>query len=246
MTVFLVEKSLTGICSALVYAFTERVTPDGVFPHGTITRNFTDRYIEIENDNEKAHRVLRALTKYGEENISEHIKICLLSCEATAVKTAFDYARFTLSERRDVSSFLADNRVSDFYYTIKKVISENHRLKGFIRFKETASGILYAPYSPDNDITELLCPHFVKRLSNVPFIIHDVKRKKAGVSDGKRFKIMATETDALLNLSKDERSWENLWKNYYKAVNIKERRNKKQQDNLMPVRYRKFLPETYE
>ena len=133
-----------------------------------------------------------------------------------------------------------------FDFTVKKVMSENHRLKGFIRFKETANGILYAPCSPDNDITELLCPHFVQRLSNVPFIIHDVKRNKAGVSDGKRFKIMTTETDAILNLSGDEKKWETLWKNYYRAVNIKERKNKKQQDNLMPVRYRKFLPETYE
>lgn len=246
MTVFLIEKSLTGICSALFYAFTERIIPDGVFPHGTITRNFIDHYIEIENDGEKARRVLRALKKYGEENISEHIKTCLLSCIDAAVKIAFDYAHFTLSERRDVSTFLADKRVSDFYYTIKTVMNENHRLKGFIRFKETANGILYAPYSPDNDITELLCLHFLSRLSNVPFIIHDVKRNKAGVSNGKRFKIMTTETDALLNLSKDELSWENLWKNYYKAVNIKERKNKKQQDNLMPLRYRKFLPETYE
>ena len=246
MTVFLVEKSLTGICSALVYAFTERVAPDDVFTRDNFTRNFTDRYIEIENDGEKARRVLRALTKYGEENISEHIKICLLSCEDNAVKIAFDYAYLTLSERRNVSDFLADKRVSDFGFTIKKVMSENHRVKGFIRFKETASGILYAPYSPDNDITELLCPHFLTRLSGVPFIIHDVKRNKAGVSDGKRFKIMTTETDALLNLSDDERSWENLWKNYYKAVNIKERRNRKQQNNLMPLRYRKFLPETYE
>lgn len=246
MTVFLIEKSLTGICSALFYAFTERVTPDNIAECGKASRNFTDRYIEIENDGEKARRVLRALNGYGEENLSERIKICLLSCDDNAVKIAFDYAYLTLSKRRNVSDFLADKRVLDFYYTIKQVMNENHRLKGFIRFKETANGILYAPYSPDNDITELLCPHFVQRLSRVPFIIHDVKRNKAGVSDGKRFKIMTTETDALLNLSADERSWENLWKNYYKAVNIKERKNKKQQDNLMPLRYRKFLPETYE
>lgn len=246
MTVFLIEKSLTGICSALFYAFTERITPDSVLSRDNFTQNFTDRYIKIKNDGEKARRVLRALIKYGEEHVSERIKICLLSCEDNAVKIAFDYAYLTLSQRRDVSNFLADKRVSDFDFTVKKVMSENHRLKGFIRFKETANGILYAPCSPDNDITELLCPHFVQRLSNVPFIIHDVKRNKAGVSDGKRFKIMTTETDAILNLSGDEKKWETLWKNYYRAVNIKERKNKKQQDNLMPVRYRKFLPETYE
>lgn len=246
MTVFLIDKSVKGICSALFYSFTERVAPDYVAPREGFVRNFNDRYIEIATDGENSQRVLRALNKYGEENIAEHIKFCLMSCDINALKIAFDYARFTLSERRDVSSFLADKRVSDFSFTIKKVFCENHRLKGFIRFKETANGILYAPYSPDNDITEILCPHFVARLSGVPFIIHDVKRNKAGVSDGKRFTVMATENDALLNLSDDEKNWETLWKNYYKAVNIKERRNKKQQNNLMPLRYRKFLPETYE
>ena len=246
MTVFLTEKSLTGLCSSLFYAFTENVTPKQVFPLGTVTQNFTDRYIIIENDGEKAQRVLRALKKYGGESIINYIKICLLSCEDDALKIAFDYAFLTLYKRQNVSSDLADKRVSDFYYTIKKVMNEKHRFTGFIRFKETTSGILYAQYSPDNDITEILCPHFLSRLSKVPFIIHDVKRNIAGVSDGKRFKIMQTETEAILNLSKDEKQWEMLWKNYYKAVNIKERKNKKQQDNLMPVRYRKFLPETYE
>ena len=246
MTVFLIEKSLTGVCSALFYAFTERIMPDGVFSRDGFVRNFTDCYIEIENDEKKAQRILRALKKYGGEKITEYVKICLLSCDVNAAKIAFDYAYLTLFKRRDVSSFLADKSVSDFYYIIKNVLNEKHRFTGFIRFKETASGILYAPYSPDNDITEILCPHFVARLSGVPFIIHDVKRNKAGVSDGKRFTVMTTDTDAVLNLSGDEKEWENLWKNYYKAVNIKERRNKKQQNNLMPLRYRKFLPETYE
>lgn len=246
MTVFLTEKSLAGICGALFYSFTEHIVPDCVFECGNCTQNFTDKYIIIKNDDRKTDRVSRALEKFGARKILEYIEICLLSCSENALKTAFDFAYLTLSERKDVSSFLANSSVSEFYYTIKKVLNEKHRFTGFIRFKETASGILYAPYSPDNDITEILCPHFVKRLSCTPFIIHDIKRNIAGVSDGKSFKIMATETDAILNLSSDEKNWEALWKNYYKAIDIKERRNKKQQNNLMPLRYRKFLPETYE
>ena len=246
MTVFLVEKSLQGLCSALFYAFENKTAPDGVFERGVIYKNFTDTFIEIETDNEKAQRVYSAIKKYGGTNAARYLKICLLSGEDLAIKTAFDFAYLTLSKRRDVSGFLSCRAVSDFYYTIKKVFNERHRFTGLIRFKETASGILYAAYSPDNDITELLCPHFISRLSAVPFIIHDVKRNKAGVSNGKNYTIMETENPATLNLSADEKAWENLWKNYYKAVNIKERKNKRQQDNLMPRRYRKFLPETYE
>lgn len=246
MTVFLIEKSIDGLYSALFYAFEQKTLPDAVFERGNICNNFTDKYIEIMTEKEKSRRVLTAIKKYGGKSAALYIEICLLSGDENALKIAFDFAYLTLSKRRDVSGFLANRAVSIFYYTIKKVFNERHRFFGLIRFKETASGVLYAAYSPDNDITELLCPHFIKRLSCVPFIIHDVKRNKAGVSNGKEYKIMETENKAALNLSEDEKAWENLWKNYYKAVNIKERKNKRQQDNLMPRRYRKFLPETYE
>ncbi|MBQ6728049.1 MAG: TIGR03915 family putative DNA repair protein [Clostridia bacterium] len=246
MTVFLTEKSFTGLCSALFYSFTEGIIPDRVFEYGKVSQNFTDNYIVIENDEEKAERVSKALKKYCGSETFNYIGVCLLSCEENALKTAFDFAYLTLRERKNVIDRLALKQVSDFLFTVKRVLYERHKFTGFIRFKETARGILYAPYSPDNDITELLCPHFVKRLSNVPFIIHDVKRNVAGVSDGRRFTIMKTENQAVLELSKDEKEWENLWKDYYKAANIKERKNRKQQNNLMPMRYRKFLPETYE
>lgn len=246
MTVFLAEKSLTGLGCALFYSFTERVKPDNIFDRGDYSANFADNAIIIQNDEKKAERVLNALKKYGGRKFIPYLSVCLLSCDDNALKIAFGYAYFTLSERRDVSAHLSEKCVSDFFFCIKKVLYEKHKFTGFIRFKETARGILYAPYSPDNDITELLCPHFLARLSGVPFVIHDVKRKIAGVSDGRRFTIMKTNNQAVLDLSKDETAWENLWKNYYKAVNIKERKNKKQQDTLMPVRYRKFLPETYE
>lgn len=246
MTIFLTEKSADGIYSALFYAFTEKVAPDRVFELKGYSQNFTDRHIIIETDAAKNQRVKTALKKYGGEKTVEGIKLCLLSCDNEALTIAFNFCYKTLLERRDVSQMLAEKAVSDFLYTIKTVLCERHKFLGFIRFRETANGVLYAEYSPDNDITELLCPHFLSRLSLTPFIIHDLKRHKAGISNGKRFKIFTTQQGAVLTLSDDEKAWEKLWKNYYRAVNIKERKNKKQQDNLMPVRYRKFLPETYE
>ena len=115
-----------------------------------------------------------------------------------------------------------------------------------MRFKETESGVLYAPYSPDNDITALLMPHFMKRLPYRPFVIHDLKRKTVGISDGRTFRMVKTDALAEITLSKDEKEYENLFKSYFKSITIKERKNLKQQDNFLPKRYRKHLPETYE
>ena len=185
-----------------------------------------------------------AILKYGGGETVNDLQVCLNACEETAFKTAFDYARLVLDRRHAVFTELADKRVSEFTFLVNKVRYERHRILGFIRFKETESGILYAPYSPDNDITEMVMPHFLQRLSGTPFAIHDVKRGKVCISDGKSFKVFFTEDGAELNLSEEEKEWESLWKRYYKSVNIKERKNKAQQNRCMPVRYRKFMSET--
>ena len=131
--------------------------------------------------------------------------------------------------------------VIEFNDLLYKVTGEVHRLKGFLRFMESADGTLYAPYSPDNDITDMLMPHFAERL-NSPFVIHDLKRKIAGMYNGKEW-ITGYVGEAEIYLSEYERAFENLWKKYYKAVNIKERPHEKQMKGYMPVRYWKFLPE---
>ena len=107
---------------------------------------------------------------------------------------------------------------------------------------ESKDKVLYAPYSPDNNITDMLMEHFAERLKSERFVIHDVKRKIAGMYNGKEW-IMNYVGEVEIYLSEYERAFENLWKKYYVAVNIKERPHEKQMKGYMPVRYWKFLPE---
>ena len=115
-------------------------------------------------------------------------------------------------------------------------------MKGFVRFRESASGALYAPLSPDNDIVDLLARHFAKRLPESPFVLHDVKRKKAAVWDGEHL-FLAPLQQAEVMLSADEEGWQKLWKTYFSAVNIPSRERIKQQNGYLPKRYRKFMTE---
>lgn len=246
MTVFLTENSLSGILATLYYAFTEKVFPDRIKNSDYPERSFTDTFITINAFPAGEERVKAAIIKYGGMRSLNATKLCLLSCEEDAKKRAFDFLRLTLEKKKCELENLSEKIVSDFLYTVNRVLFERHRFTGFIRFKETESGILYAPYSPDNNITEILMPHFISRLLYRPFVIHDVKRDIVGISDGKSFKIVKTDAPAYLSFSKDEKEWENLFKSYYKSVNIKERKNLKQQDNFLPRRYRKNLPETFE
>ena len=44
-------------------------------------------------------------------------------------------------------------------------------------------------------------------------------------------------------MDKDEKLYQALWKTYFKAIAIKERRNPRKQRQDMPVRYWKYLTE---
>ena len=73
-----------------------------------------------------------------------------------------------------------------------------------------------------------------------------MKRGRLAISDGFRLKFDDTDLKADFKPSERETEFENLWKRYYKEVNIAERKNERQQNARMPKRYRRFTPEAYE
>ncbi len=199
----------------------------------------------IENDRVNADRVKNALYRYAGSDAIYSLKVCLLSSSENAMLTAFRYAREILIMKKNISENLSLKAARDFSFELQKIYLERHRMCGFLRFAQSENGTLYAAYSPDNDVTELIAPHFIKRL-NAPFIIHDISRGKIALSDGKTIRITYTDKKAAFTPSENEKQLEELWKNYFKKISVKERPNKRQQRNYMSVRYRKFMIETYE
>lgn len=200
-----------------------------------------DEIINVTYDEQKCERVLNAIIKYDFSAESD-IMLALRSGDGDKDNTVFGYIRCLIKRKAPVKNMLTVPEVLQFNNTLYKITGEIHRLKGLLRFMESADGILYAPYSPDNDITECLMPHFAARLKCEKFIIHDVKRKTAGIYDGKSWAFVCVG-DGAVSLSDAEADFVRLWKKYYGSVNIKERPHEKQMKRSMPVRYWKFLPE---
>ena len=105
---------------------------------------------------------------------------------------------------------------------------------------------MYAEYSPDNNITNILAPHFLRRLGAIPFIIHDVKRGVVAISNGKSIKLTNTTLPVNFTSSAVEKEMNTLWRKYYQQINIEERQHLKQQASYFPRRYRKYCFETWE
>lgn len=235
---YVFDGSIQGFLTAFLAAFSdpyaELSSREAQLPLG-LTPVF------VQTQPHRARKAAERLQSFDKSCLHD-LDLLLRGGESDNEQIAFRYLRFLANAKRPVKDRLAETDVFNAVERIKRVGLEIHRFHGFIRFMETASGALYAPFSPDNDICDLLLPHFRARLPQYPFVLHDVKRKKAAVYDGKNV-FVAPLPHADVLLSADELSWRSLWKEYYGAVNIPSRERLKQMRGYMPARYWEFLPE---
>ena len=122
------------------------------------------------------------------------------------------------------------------------VTREAHRLKGFVRFHSLDNGALCAFIEPENDVLIMLSNHFKNRLRNEYWIIVDKKRKILSYYDKNNFYIM-NEDMFNYKLELKEDNIEDLWKEFYKTIGIKERKNDRCRMNFMPKKYWKYIVE---
>ena len=241
MTVYLIEKSLTAVLTAVFTAFERKETPavrlaDGYQP------SLLNNAVEIKTDEKKAERVRKKLRKIGGET-EYRIKTAFLNGNNEKYTAIFDYIVGTVKANADISENYSDKGVYAVYTLMRQVNAEAHRMKGFLRFSMMENGVYYAKFTPDNDILTLIAPHFKNRYPNMPFIIHDIKRGVMIAS----YKGESKTVSGIFDINAESADgYGKLFKTYYEAVFIKERENERQMRSCMPARYHKFMPEKNE
>ncbi len=236
--IYFIDGTKEGFLTAFLLAFPD---PDSAIASSEHQLALGQQCAFVTADEERAKRAERRFLQLDGRCMRE-LDTLLRSGEKNKEQIAFRYLRLIAQKQRPVRDMLADADVLAASECMARVGHEAERLKGFVRFLESASGALYAPISPDNDICDLLGIHFRARLPGYPFVIHDVSRKKASVWDGEHLFLAPLERAEVL-LSADEEAWQSLWREYYRSVNIPSRLRLKQMRGYLPVRYRKFMPE---
>ena len=246
MTTYFFDGTKNGLLTCIFESFYEKRIPDDVTTE-CVQCGLLDEIVTIKTDNEKAERVYKCLKNCKTKYLVSDFNLTFRSGEKKRFKVLFDYLNVAISNKNiDVSKAFALPEIQAFTDLKNRIYTETHRFKGFLRFMETEKGFYYACYEPDNDITELLVPHFTARLQS-PFIIHDIKRNVLALCDGKRYKILnGGDNGVTVFMSESEEIFLDLWQQYYKSINIEERKNLRQMRNYMPERYWKNLPEKHE
>jgi probable DNA metabolism protein len=243
MLIYKYDGTIDGIFSCVFTAFVNKEKPDLVTAENNVQIALDGMIREINTDYLNNKRIITALYRYIGINALSDIRYAFRCGDDVKANVIFKYICKTFEYRKNISTKFSEQTVLDFYDTVRKIANEVHRMKGFLRFSESAQGFYYAHFEPDHDIADLLLPHFAMRFKSIPFIIHDVKRNILAMYDGKEYKTVNANQTIYVQLSENEESMQNLWQTYYSSITIKERKNHKLMNAFLPIRYRTHMVE---
>lgn len=201
----------------------------------------------VVTDEEKARKTVFAIQSKLGHSIYKTVFYALCHFDEDRASIVLGYLVRAFSKGRRIQEYLADSYVMRVLELSRKVGNECQKLYGFLRFWD-AGKFLFSELEPKCDVLPILVEHFSDRYPNEHFIIYDRIRRYALIHPayGESFFVAGEDywqgfSDRNPNRYEDE--FEELWKLYFKNMGIKERKNERCQDNLLPKWYRKTMPE---
>ncbi len=251
MLYFLYDNTFNGLLTCVFDAFYRKQFPKKIVSETTQIPLFAETFTVI-TDTEKAERVLVGLQKKLSRSAMHMLFVCFLSEMEEVTIMIFNYIQKALLSEKSIELNFADTDVLGLSKIYKKVQREAERMRQFVRFQKTADGIFFAIFEPLYNILPLNSEHFEDRFADQQWIIYDLKRGYGLYYDLEKTEIIRFENMEILpqtkQLSPDkldeyELAFQQLWKDYFKAITIKERINLKLQRQHMPKRFWKYLTE---
>jgi probable DNA metabolism protein len=238
---YLYDGTFEGLMTCIYYHY-KKEKATGIYEISEYQQSIVYQAEIVETDILKAQIVSDSINRLISKEAYIHVYYCYLSNDSKKENLILDFLIFAFKYGRNTMNFYTHEKVLPINEIYKKVAREEHRVLGILRFSDIG-GILYAKYSPDNDISILLADHFADRYKHEKFIIYDEKRKKAVVYANNSWEIKENLNIDNVEFSLDETNIHKLWKQYFADLAIKERKNINLQFQFVPARYRKNMTE---
>jgi len=251
MLFFQYDNTFDGLLTCVFEAFNRKEFPENIIGENKQLPFFTESF-HVITDEAKADRVLKALKKKISKPALEMLYITFLSELEIIEMHIFRYIRQALLSEKSIETNFADPDVLELSKIYRKVRREEERIRQFVRFQKTADGMFFAVMDPMYNVLPLTAIFFKTRYADQQWIIYDTKREY-----GLHYNLKTVETIHFeqLNIAKEtgrisadkldeyEAAFQDLWKDYLKAITIRERQNLKLQKQHMPKRFWKYLTE---
>ena len=214
--------------------------------------------VEIPNHEQHAARVWSALQQKLSHSSLRQFYFAYLSESLDAYQHLFNYCIYVFRHQHSVEKNYSHPSVLAISQWTKKVGREKHRMEAFVRFKKTTDGLFLSLVRPDFNVLPLIQPHFKRRYQDQRWLIYDEQRKYGLYYDLKEIHEVSLEANQIdrnienggsqnfqLELDEQEELYDQLWKDYFNSINIKERQNVKLHVQYLPKRYWRYLNEKY-
>ncbi|KAF0219637.1 MAG: hypothetical protein FD174_1892 [Geobacteraceae bacterium] len=245
MTIYTYDGTFEGFLTALATAWERGEKPVEITRTPLLQRGLFSELVDIETAPERALGFFDDIAVKISPFACRTLYHAFLSDAAGMEMDLFRYLELGWRVGRRFDSLLTREEVLPVHRLARKVVHETHRMKGFVRFKQTREGFYYAQLEPDHRILPLIAPHFSERFSDQNWIIHDIRRGEAIIHDAARKKWVPVEMDlcGTPEFTAKERLCQELWKRYFDRIAIEERKNPRLQGSKLPLKYRKHLVE---
>ncbi len=202
----------------------------------------------VTTDAAHARRVLKGMEKRCGQEVVRLMYEAFLSEQAGIEMLLYQFVRLAVESPENVLHNFREPCVLKLHQIGRQIHREVHRMHAFVRFQQTNDGLFVAMIAPDYNVLPLLPPHFVARYPAFCWLIYDTRRHYGIYHQQQQVDYITLQThqhhqlaQALLTAS--EKDYQQLWKTYFKSVDIPERRNLKLHLQHVPKRYWKYLIE---
>ena len=252
MTTIIYDGSFEGLLTAIFEVYEYKFSDPGIFPKNAAIPLFGKQHI-VHSSPEKAERVLKKLRATLSASVCKKIYEVHLSEKEGIANVLFRFIQYGLKAGKSACDDFSHEAVITLHQTLKKVHRERHRMEAFIRFQQASDGLFFASVEPDFDVLPLISSHFAKRYTDQRWLIFDKKRRYGLLYDLKDVHVVEQSPADIngmglisaISLHEDEKKFQELWQQYFKSVNIKERKNTALHVRHMPKRYWRYLTEKW-
>ncbi len=239
------DGTLAGLLTLYARLVPERVVVERISAFPLDQQSLFSSETWIATDQAVAETFWQRLTQRLSENSLKLLRRCLLADHPQQELLIYQYLLLEAEQGRRIDGMLAHPAVAPVWKLSQQVAREAHRYLGFVRFQQLQDGQYYAAIKPDHRILLLIGAHFARRFSDQQWVIHD-QRHGEGIlytAEKQEWLLLPMEVTAQPDATPEEVQFQELWRSYFTALAIPERRNLKLQQGKVPLKVRGCLTE---
>lgn len=246
--IYIYDSTYEGLLTVIFESYRLQAPATNIVSEEEYQQSLFDDVITVETNLEYARRVEKGIQKKCGKAGSRLIYHCFLSEKIGIELLINHFVRAAMANKHNILENYRDEKILKLHQVNKQIGREVHRMHAFVRFQETKDGLFVALIEPDFNVLPLIGKHFVDRYPAQEWLVYDPKRRYGLFYDKNKTQFITFSETQHRYLTEDiltaaESQYQNLWKSYFKAVDIPERRNMKLHIQHVPRRYWKYLIE---